>query len=128
MRYTFGKSEKLKNENEISKLFLEGASVSVFPLKLVYMESNFTETNLIKMAVSASKRNFKKAVDRNRMKRMLRELYRLNKHDIYSSLDNKKYVMMLMYVGKKEEEMELLQPKMHQLIKKFGEKLKSASV
>ncbi|MFD1314953.1 ribonuclease P protein component [Namhaeicola litoreus] len=127
MRYTFAKSEKLKNEKEISKLFLEGASVSVFPLKLIFMESSFSDTHLVKMAVSASKRNFKKAVDRNRIKRMLRELFRLNKHEIYSCLDNKKYVMMLMYVGKKEEKMELLQSKIDQLIEKFREKQHSAS-
>lgn len=91
------------------------------------MESSFPEHNLIKIAVTASKRNFKKAVDRNRLKRMMRELYRLNKHAIYSSLDNKKYVMMLMYVGKKEEKMELLQTHMEQLIEKLGEKLRTVS-
>mgnify|MGYP000848807973 FL=1 len=127
MRYTFTKSERLKNEKEITKLFSEGASISVFPLKLIYMESSFPEHNLIKIAVTASKRNFKKAVDRNRLKRMMRELYRLNKHAIYSSLDNKKYVMMLMYVGKKEEKMELLQTHMEQLIEKLGEKLRTVS-
>jgi ribonuclease P protein component len=125
MRYTFTKSERLKNEKEITKLFSEGVSISVFPLKLIFMESSFPENNLIKIAVTASKRNFKKAVDRNRLKRMMRELFRLNKHGIYSCLDNKKYVMMLMYVGKKEEKMELLQTNMELLIEKFREKQKT---
>ena len=79
MDYTYPKSQKLKSKKTIDLLFTKGKSVSKFPLRLVYMEEENQEES-IKMGVSVSKKYFKKAVDRNYFKRVLRECYRLNKH------------------------------------------------
>jgi len=73
MNASYPKKEKLKSEKLISKLFLEGKSVSAYPLRMVYLKTTFDEAVKIKAGVSVSKRNFKKAVDRNRIKRLLRE-------------------------------------------------------
>lgn len=77
-RFGFAKGEHLKSRKQIERLFAEGKSLSVFPVRAVYQFSASAEPGL-KAGVSASKRYFKKAVDRNRIKRLLREAYRLQK-------------------------------------------------
>ena len=99
MNFTYPKSEKLKSRNTIDLLFSEGNSVSKYPLRLVYVEGNFCENIPLKMGVSVSKKHFKKAVDRNYFKRVLRETYRLNKHLLLDNLD-KPYAFMLLYQSK----------------------------
>ena len=80
-RFGFPKAEHLKSRKQIDALFAEGKSVSVFPVRAVYKFSKAEEAH-VKAGVSASKRHFKKAVDRNRIKRLLREAYRLQKEDL----------------------------------------------
>ena len=70
------KNEKLKSQKAIEQLFAEGKSVSAYPLRMVYLDNQ----SQLKVGVSVSKRNFKLAVHRNRVKRLLREGYRLNKN------------------------------------------------
>lgn len=79
-RFTFPKSERLKSRKAIDALFAKGKTVSVFPVRAVYRFSVSNEPGL-KAGVSASKRQFKRAVDRNRIKRLLREAYRLQKEE-----------------------------------------------
>lgn len=87
MSFTYPKHEKLKSKNTIDLLFSEGKSVAKYPLRLVYVENAEENAALIKMGVSVSKKYFKKAVDRNYFKRVLRETYRLNKHLLIDNLD-----------------------------------------
>lgn len=98
MKPTYPKIEKLKSKNTINLLFSKGKSVSKYPLRIVYVEENL-EDSAIKMGVSVSKKYFKKAVDRNYYKRVLRETYRLNKHLIINNLE-KKYAFMFFYQTK----------------------------
>ena len=90
MQFTYPKKEKLKSKTTIDLLFSEGNSVSKFPLRLVYVENKEPNAELMKMGVSVSKKYFKKAVDRNYFKRVLRETYRLNKHLLIDNLETKK--------------------------------------
>ena len=99
MNFTYPKNEKLKSKITIGLLFSEGKSVSKYPLRLVYYADASTEAQKIKMGVSVSKKHFKKAVDRNYFKRVLRETYRLNKHLLIDSLD-KPYAFMFFYQSK----------------------------
>jgi len=118
MYFTYNKDEKLKSRKLINKLFENGKSISVFPLRLVYLKAEHDGDNTLKVGVSVSKRNFKLAVDRNRIKRMMREVYRLNKHNFYDEISNK-YVFMFIYLGKSEIEYIKLDVKMNELIKLF---------
>ena len=93
MQFTYPKKEKLKSKTTIDLLFSEGNSVSKFPLRLVYVENKEPNAELMKMGVSVSKKYFKKAVDRNYFKRVLRETYRLNKHLLIDNLE-KPYAFM----------------------------------
>ena len=118
MNFTYPKSEKLKSKNAIDLLFSQGKSVSKYPLRLVYVEGQFDEKSPIKMGVSVSKKHFKKAVDRNYFKRVLRETYRLNKHLLLDSVD-KPYTYMLLYQTKDRLSYEEINSKTVQLFEKF---------
>lgn len=122
MRFTFNKKEKLKSQKQIELLFAEGHSVSAYPLRLVYLKATFDDDILIKTGVSVSKRQFKKAVDRNRIKRLLREVYRLNKH-LYFNKITTPYAFMILYIGKEKPTLLEVETKMNQLFEKFLSKV-----
>lgn len=77
-KYGYATHEKLKQKKEISFLFEKGKWRSCGRLRIIYVKDDSILNQ--KVGVSVSKRNFKKAVDRNRIKRLLREAYRLNKN------------------------------------------------
>lgn len=118
MNFTYPKNEKLKSKITIGLLFTEGKSVSKYPLRLVYKAGTFDEGEKIKMGVSVSKKNFKKAVDRNYFKRVLRETYRLNKHLLIDNLDQP-YSFMFFYQTKDRLTYEEINTKTIQLFEKF---------
>ncbi|SFE51589.1 ribonuclease P protein component [Flavobacterium xueshanense] len=118
MNFTYPKNEKLKSKITIGLLFTEGKSVSKYPLRLVYKAGSFSEGEKIKMGVSVSKKNFKKAVDRNYFKRLLRETYRLNKHLLIDNLDQP-YSFMFFYQTKDRLSYEEINTKTIQLFEKF---------
>ncbi|MGC1205233.1 MAG: ribonuclease P protein component [Flavobacteriaceae bacterium] len=122
MKFTFSKKEKLKSKKLIDKLFAEGQSVSVFPLRLVYMQSVFDEAIIAKTGVSVSKRNFKTAVDRNRIKRLLRESYRLNKASYFNNITTQ-YAFMILYIGTEKPTFLQVETKMKLLFEKFQNKV-----
>lgn len=128
MRNTFGREEKLKKKTLITELFTSGKSVSAFPLKMIYLEYDHDSSFKIQAGVSVSKRNFKNAVDRNRIKRLMRESYRKNKYLIYKDEDTKKHLIMFIYQAKTEVAYEQMEKKMTQVIKKFLQKQKSEVV
>nr|WP_309597295.1 ribonuclease P protein component [Flavobacterium davisii] len=91
MKQNYPNYEKLKSRTLIDYLFTNGKSVSKYPLRLVFAEVaelKNTRTN-IQIGVSVSKKYFKKAVDRNYYKRVLREIYRLNKHELKGVISEK---------------------------------------
>jgi ribonuclease P protein component len=118
MNFTYPKNEKLKSKITIGLLFTEGKSVSKYPLRLVYKAGSFDESEKIKMGVSVSKKNFKKAVDRNYFKRVLRETYRLNKHLLIDNLDQP-YSFMFFYQTKDRLTYAEINTKTIQLFEKF---------
>jgi ribonuclease P protein component len=118
MNFTYPKSQKLKSKITIGLLFTDGKSVSKYPLRLVYHSSALSDGQIIKMGVSVSKKNFKKAVDRNYFKRILRETYRLNKHILIDNLD-KPYAVMLFYQTKDRLSYDEINTKTIQLFEKF---------
>ena len=120
MQFTYPKKEKLKSKTTINLLFSEGNSVSKFPLRLVYVENKEPNAELMKMGVSVSKKYFKKAVDRNYFKRVLRETYRLNKHLLIDNLE-KPYAFMFFYQTKELHSYQEIEEKTIQLFQKFNE-------
>ncbi len=128
MKFTYPKNEKLKSKITIDLLFSKGKSVSKYPLRLVFVESDYgipeDSDQMLKMGVSVSKKYFKHAVDRNYFKRVLRETYRLNKHILIDNLD-KNYAMMFFYQTKDRLSYEEINTKTIQLFEKFVLQLKN---
>ena len=123
MKFTYPKHEKLKSKTTIDLLFSEGKSVSKYPLRLVYVENTESNEELIKIGVSVSKKYFKKAVDRNYFKRVLRETYRLNKDLLLNNLE-KPHAFMFFYQTKERLSYQEIEEKTLQLFQKFNESQK----
>lgn len=117
MDLSYSNKEKLKSKKLIEKLFSEGNAVTAFPLRLIYLKEG--EAN--KVGVSVSKRSFKKAVDRIRVKRLLREAYRHNKNLL---IDNnvEGYALMILYISKDLPNYDLVNSKTQALFSKFLDK------
>lgn len=118
MKYTLGKQERLKSKKLIEKLYKEGSSVKAFPLRMVFLQTEHTSDYPAQIGVSVAKRNFKKAPDRNRLKRLMRESYRLQKEIVYNNLEVP-YVFMISYLGKEEKDYEEIYAKMNKLLNLF---------
>ena len=123
MKFNYPKYEKLKSKTTIDLLFTEGKSVSKYPLRLGYVENSELNAELIKMGVSVSKKYFKKAVDRNYFKRVLRETYRLNKHLLIDKLE-KPHAFMFFYQSKERLSYQEIEEKTIQLFQKFNDRQK----
>ena len=123
MRNTLGKQERLKSKKLIEKLYTEGDSIKTFPLRMVYVQTAHTSDFPCQVGVSVAKKNYKLAVDRNRLKRLMRETYRLQKQIVYNNLD-KPYVFMISYIGREEIKYEDLYLKMEKLLTLFIDKVK----
>lgn len=102
--FFFPKSEKLCSDKLIDRLFTEGnREIGSFPVRLVYLQVSTEEISGINILVSVSKRHFKRAVKRNRVKRQLREYYRLNNQKLKSMLaaNNQGLLLALIYTDGK---------------------------
>jgi ribonuclease P protein component len=124
MKFTLGKKERLKSRKLIGRLYTEGNSVKAFPLRMVYLQTEHRSGFPAQVGVSVPKRNFKKAPDRNRLKRLMRETYRLQKGIVYDHLD-KPHIFMISYLGKEEWKYEDLYVKMEKLLTLFMKEVKN---
>ncbi|MDT0642707.1 ribonuclease P protein component [Zunongwangia sp. F363] len=123
MEETFGKKEKLKSKKLIEQLFQEGKSVKNFPLRLIYIKLPEGRKVQFQTGVSVPKRIIKTAVQRNRIKRLMREVYRKNKYLVSSTISSP-YAFMFIYTSPKELRYDELFVKMEKLLEKFKEKEK----
>lgn len=100
--FTYQKTEKLKSRKLLQQLFAQGKTFAVFPVKVFYLPLAETAMSSVQAGVGVSARNFRKAVDRNRIKRLLRECYRLNKESLHTAIDRsgKKIAVFFLYTGK----------------------------
>jgi ribonuclease P protein component len=119
-QFSYNKKEKLKSRKRLEALFTSGAMFIVFPLKIFYQEVELQD-NILKTGVGTSRKNFRKAVERNRIKRLLREAYRTEKPGLLNYLQqNKKQIaLFFLYIDKSLPEYHVLKEKMQQAIEKL---------
>lgn len=121
---TYSKNEKLKSRKALEGLFARGKSFSIFPIKVFYtIEDN--PKNEVHAGVGVSSRVFKKANDRNRVKRLLREVYRTQKHPLYTAMNQKtgSLDVFFLYIGKELPEFTALKETMEKVLEKLVRKI-----
>lgn len=120
MNQNYPKTAKLKSKKLIDQLFEEGRSVKAYPLRMVFFEAPLSVPDIrVQIGVSVSKRNHKLAVTRNRIKRLLREAYRLEKN----RLDTKgtTFAMLIIYTSRDVLSQEEVSKAMVKLLNRFND-------
>lgn len=121
-KYTFSKEERLSSRKLIEQVAKEGKSFLVHPFKVIALETTFTTAFPAQVMMTAPKKRFPRAVDRNRIKRLMREAYRKNKYTLYTALNeqNKKLAIMLIYVGAELPEYKLAEDKIILILQRLS--------
>jgi len=145
-RFTLGRDQRLKSRKRIERIFREGKSINVFPYRVYYMLEETTSGELtaggntaggeparvgvkpsLQAGFGASSRHFKKAVDRNRIKRLTREAYRLNKGELSQWVEQRKLSLSVffIYTGKELPDYQLVSGKIAVALQKIGKEIGS---
>jgi ribonuclease P protein component len=96
-KYTLGSKERLKSKKEIDLLFKKGKRFSTGSLRVIYL---FTAADQLRFGVTVANKLFPKAVNRNRIKRLIREAYRTQKHLLSDEIKKTGLHLFIMYTGK----------------------------
>ena len=126
MRQSFYKTERLKSKIIFDELIASGSSVKKHPFILVWKKLNEAQEQPIRIAFSVSKKRFPLAVDRNQMKRKIREAYRLKKSNIYAKLTNN-FAVLLIYTSKEKMKSDVLKNKLILVFQRFINDVKERS-
>lgn len=124
--FTFKKDERLKKKKQIEQLFSSGQSFFVYPYKVVWLMTDSDLPVPAQILVSASRRALKRAVDRNKVKRQFREVYRYNKQEIYDFLEDKEKSALIgvIYTGHEILPFEDAREKIKQLLIRLLKEIK----
>ena len=137
-RYTLGKNERVKRRKFIEELFNAGESFSVHPFRVYFLKQKFVDCitkngkssqheSILQVGVGVSKKNFKKAVDRNRIKRVTREAYRLQRNELEALLISKKewcLKLFFIYNGKEKPDYRFVREKVGSALMRLHDKFK----
>ena len=117
-RNTFPLKEHLKSKSVIDSLYANGTSATAFPLRAVFLEQPDTQETTATILINVAKRRFRHAVDRNLLKRRIREAYRTSKHRFIETIENngKKMAVAIMYIDTKPNSTEYIKRKMEKLL------------
>ena len=124
-QFTLGKNERLKSRKQIEELFDKGKTFVVSPFRIYYLLKEGFEQQIallgLQFGVGVSGKNFKRAVDRNRIKRLVREAYRLQKNSLNEKTKAKKYSLPIFFTYTKKElpEFKMVNEKVAVILKKL---------
>jgi ribonuclease P protein component len=123
--HSFKRGERLKSRKIIGQLFSEGHSFGQYPLRLIWKELDGAQTDYpVQCTVSVAKKKFPRAAHRNRIRRRVKEAYRLHKHWLYEALEGQAptYAFMILYVAKEELSYEDIERAMKKMLSRFLKK------
>jgi len=118
--FSLGKQERLSAKKVIDKLFIEGNTFFAYPFKIVFLRTELPCSSPVQAAFTVSKKNFKRAVKRNYLKRRMREAYRINKSIIYKLHPDPALAVMFIYTGKQIEEYSTIEDGMIRSLRKLA--------
>lgn len=128
-QFTLGKEERLKSRKQIEQLFDKGKSFVVAPFRIYFIVNSESPIqkgeSRLKFGTGVSAKNFKKAVDRNRIKRLTREAWRLQKNEIRekTSETQKQLNVFFIYTGKELPDFTTVKDKVAIALKKLADKI-----
>jgi len=128
--FSYSRKEKLKSRKLIEQVFRDGKSFTVSSIKIFYLQPHAPLNFPVKVGVGVSSRNFKKAVERNRIKRLLREAYRTEKLLLHQYLKehNRQIIIFLLHTDKLLPDYVALKTKMRLLFEQLIKRLNEAGI
>ena len=128
-KLTFSKEERLCSKKLLTELFTNGSSFLVYPYRITWMAAEPEQIMPAQVVIGVSKKKFKRSVDRNLIKRKIKEAYRLNKSKLlYSYLisGDKKILLSLNYIGKEILEYSIIDSKLKTVFATLGKQVITA--
>lgn len=122
LRFTLGKAEVLSSKIKIKELFTNGSSFRLYPLRLIFLKAK-SESPVHQVVFSVPKRLFKRAVDRNYLKRRLKEAYRLQKHNLSAPTNSESFLLAIVYTGKEKREYAFIADKLKTLLARLSKEV-----
>lgn len=129
-RLTFSKNERLSSLKEIDQLFKEGHSVTSLPVRLIWQvrPKGDLSSPPIRVMFAVPKKKFSKAVDRNRIKRLMRECYRLEKNQLFEKVSaDQGYNLALMFTGNELPDYSTIQKALAKALERWLKKITSST-
>lgn len=125
INFSFKKSERLHHRNDIQELFNEGSSFYLYPFKVIFIEEPLgSKIDPQQILISVPKRKFKKAPDRNFIKRQVREAYRHHKYLIDPEKLNKSFRIAYIYTSDKKMPTVALAKKLKKTLERLHQEIK----
>ncbi|MCF8361580.1 MAG: ribonuclease P protein component [Prolixibacteraceae bacterium] len=120
-RFKFSKNERLSSKILIDKIFTGGEPLFAYPFRIIVLPVDYDEKASVKVLFTVPKRNFKRAVHRNQIRRRMREAYRLNKNELTNFLgeQNQSFALMFIYIEKEIKDYRTIEKGMKKAIKKI---------
>lgn len=117
--YTFPRQERLRNIKLIEKLFEQGRTLMAFPLKMVFLKNEESLNFPIQATFSVSRKKFRLAIHRNKLKRLMREAYRLNKYILFQNKEHTTLAIMFIYMSDELLPYKNIESAMNKLLRKL---------